>query len=89
MSTQAAHTTAYAAEFASKDRERATDPEHRIFADRVAHLYRQSNLGILLTLLVGVIICVELWAPRYRDVTIMWWLITIAIAAARYGLYRS
>lgn len=89
MSTQAAQTTAFSGEFAASDRQPAADPEHRIFADRVAHLYRQSNLGILLTLLVGVIISVELWAPRYRDVTIMWWLITIAIAAARYGLYRA
>ena len=89
MSTQAAHTTAYPDEIAAADREPATEPERRIFADRVAHLYRQSNLGIVLTLLVGVIITVELWTPRYSDVTIMWWLITIAIAAARYGLYRG
>ena len=89
MSTQAAHTTAYPDEVAATDREPAGDPERRIFADRVAHLYRQSNLGILLTLLVGVIISVELWTPRFRDVTVMWWLITIAIAAARYGLYRA
>ncbi|HEU4603780.1 MAG TPA: PAS domain-containing sensor histidine kinase, partial [Steroidobacteraceae bacterium] len=38
---------------------------------------------------VGAIISVELWTPRYRDLTIMWWLITIAITAARYALYRS
>ena len=90
MSTQAAPTTVYSGEFApGADREPVSDPERRIFADRVAHLYRQSILGILLTLLVGAIISVELWAPRYRDVTIMWWLITIAIASARYGLYRA
>jgi len=90
MSTQAAPTTVYSREFATgADLEPAANPERRVFADRVAHLYRQSILGILLTLLVGVIISVELWAPRYRDVTIMWWLITIAIAAARYGLYRG
>jgi PAS domain S-box-containing protein len=89
MSTQAAPTTAYSGEFAASDRDSAADPEHRIFADRIAHLYRQSILGILLTLLVGVIITVELWVPRYRDVTTMWWLITISIAAARYALYRG
>jgi PAS domain S-box-containing protein len=65
------------------------DSAQRSFADRVARLYRQSIAGILLTLLVAVIVTVELWAPRYRDLMAMWWLITIAISAARYALYRS
>ena len=90
MNTEAAPTTVYAPKFAAATgREPAPEPGPRIFADRVAHLYRQSIPGILLTLLVGVIITVELWTPRYRDLTIMWWLITIAITAARYALYRA
>lgn len=90
MNTEAAPTTVYAPNFAAAaDREPSPDPGLRIFADRVAHLYRQSIPGILLTLLVGAIITVELWTPRYRDLTIMWWLITISITAARYALYRS
>jgi PAS domain S-box-containing protein len=90
MNTEAASTTVYAGDFAAAaDLAPASDPTRRIFADRVAHLYRQSIPGILLTLFVGVIISVELWVPAYRDLTIMWWLITIAITAARYALYRG
>jgi len=89
MSTQAAPTTAYSGEFPAAERESAADPERLILADRVASLYRQSVLGILLTLVVGVIVSVELWVPAYRDITIMWWLITVSIAAARYALYRG
>ena len=89
MSTKAAPTIAYSGEFPAAERESAADPERLILADRVASLYRQSVLGILLTLVVGVIISVELWVPAYRDITIMWWLITVSIAAARYALYRG
>ena len=90
MNTEAASTTVYAGDFAAAaDLMPASDPARRIFADRVAHLYRQSIPGILLTLFVGAIISVELWVPTYRDLTIMWWLITIAITAARYALYRA
>ena len=90
MNTKAAPTPVYAPLIApAADREPAADPGQRIFADRVAHLYRQSIPGILLTLLVGAIITAELWTPRYRDLTIMWWLITIAITAARFALYRG
>ena len=90
MSAQVSPTAAYPGEFAADpDRESAPTPERRIFADRVAHLYRQSVPGILLTLLIGAIISVELWSPPYRDVMIMWWLITISITAARYGLHRG
>jgi PAS domain S-box-containing protein len=90
MNTEAGSTTVYAGDFAAAaDLMPASDPTRRIFADRVAHLYRQSIPGILLTLFVGAIISVELWVPTYRDLTIMWWLITIAITAARYALYRA
>jgi PAS domain S-box-containing protein len=90
MNTEAAPTTVYApAAAAGANRKPALDSAQQIFTDRVAHLYRQSIPGILLTLFVGAIITVELWTPRYRDLTIMWWLITIAITAARYALYRS
>lgn len=90
MNTEAAPTTVYAtAAAAGAYGKPALDSVQQIFTDRVAHLYRQSIPGILLTLFVGAIISVELWTPRYRDLTVMWWLITIAIAAARYALYRS
>ncbi|MGH8746208.1 MAG: sensor histidine kinase, partial [Burkholderiales bacterium] len=90
MNTEAAPTIVYRPALAAgADRELSLDSAQKIFADRVAHLYRQSIAGILLTVLVGAIITVELWSPRYRDLTIMWWLITIAITAARYALYRG
>ncbi|MGH8738323.1 MAG: hypothetical protein ACREVC_13280, partial [Burkholderiales bacterium] len=90
MNTEAASTIAYRPALAAgADREPSLESAQKIFADRVAHLYRQSIAGILLTVLVGAIITVELWTPRYRDLTIMWWLITIAITAARYALYRG
>ena len=90
MSTEAAQTTAYTGEFAvPADRARAMDATRQILSGRVAQLYRQSVPGILLTLFVGAIITVELWTSLYRDLTVIWWLITIAIAAARYGLYRG
>ena len=90
MRKQAAASTAYSGESAAAgDREPAANPEQRIFADRVAHLYRQSVLGILLTLLIAAVVSVELWTPGEHDVMIMWWLIMISIAAARYGLYRA
>ena len=90
MNTEAAPSSVYAPAAATgANRQPALESAQQIFTDRVAHLYRQSIPGILLTLFVGAIITVELWTPRYRDLTIMWWLITIAIAAARYALYRS
>ena len=92
MNLQAAPTTAYTAgeEYAgAAGPGPAAQPEQRVFADRVAQLYRQSSLGIVLTLLVGVIVTTELWGPGFRQITIMWWLITIAIAAARFALYRG
>ena len=90
MNTEAAPSSVYAPAAATgANRQPALESAQQIFTDRVAHLYRQSIPGILLTLFVGAIITVELWTPRYRDLTIMWWLITISIAAARYALYRS
>jgi PAS domain S-box-containing protein len=90
MSTEAAPTTSYTGEFAAPAASApAADSTRQILAGRVEQLYRQSVPGILLTLLVGAIISVELWTSLYRDLTVMWWLITIAIAAARYGLYRG
>jgi PAS domain S-box-containing protein len=90
MNTEAAPPTVFASPAAARaEHELAQDSTQRVFDDRVAQLYRQSIAGILVTLLVAVIVTVELWAPRYRDLMIMWWLITIAILAARYALYRS
>ena len=90
MSTEAAPTTAYTGEFAvAAGRVPAADSTRQILADRVEQLYRQSVPGTLLTLFVGAIITVELWTSFYRDLTVIWWLITIAISAARYGLYRA
>ncbi|HKI63191.1 MAG TPA: HAMP domain-containing sensor histidine kinase [Burkholderiales bacterium] len=90
MSTEAAPTTTYTGEFAvPADHAPAADPTRQILADRVEQLYRQSVPGTLLTLFVGAIITVELWTSFYRDLTVIWWLITIAISAARYGLYRA
>jgi PAS domain S-box-containing protein len=87
---EAAPSTMYApATVAGANREPMLDSAQRIFSDRVGQLYRQSILGILLTLFVGAIITVGLWSPGYRDLMIMWWLITIAISAARYALYRG
>jgi PAS domain S-box-containing protein len=90
MNTEATPSVVYApAAVAGANREPMLDSAQRIFSDRVGQLYRQSILGILLTLFVGAIITVGLWSPGYRDLMIMWWLITIAISAARYALYRG
>ena len=90
MSTETAPTTAYTGELAAaSDRARAAKPTRQVLTDRVEQLYRQSIPGTLLTLFVGLIITLELWTSFYRDLTVMWWLITISISAARFGLYRA
>ncbi len=62
------------------------DPR-RVLADRVEVLYRQSPIGIVITLVISAIAAFELWSTRQIDLVVGWWLLTMLVAFARHGLY--
>jgi PAS domain S-box-containing protein len=65
-------------------RDRA-DPQ-LVLADRVAQLYSQMRLGILITLLIGAIATFELWNVRLHQLILFWWGIVVIVTGSSAGL---
>jgi PAS domain S-box-containing protein len=57
-----------------------------VLADRVAHLYGQMWLGILMTFAIGALATFEFWEARLRELVAFWWGLVLVISAACAGL---
>ena len=57
-----------------------------VLADRVAELYDQMWLAILMTFAIGGLATFEFWEARVRDLVLFWWALVILISAASAAL---
>ena len=76
---------AFAQDDVAADTAEQADPR-AVLADRVAHLYGQMWLGILMTFAIGALATFEFWEPQLRELVGFWWGLVLVISAACAGL---
>src|SRR5438132_9188087 len=68
-------------------RERA-DPR-LVLADRVEQLYSQLPLGVVTTLIIGLIACIELKEGRFIEVVYFWGALLVVVSVLHAVLYYT